>query len=54
MNQEHDSKMKLDIEGLGIILYSPFAAKEIAEGENYFSAITQHPNKFKNIFKAAL
>jgi hypothetical protein len=30
--------MKLDIQGLGIILYSPFAAAHIGEGEDYLNS----------------
>ena len=37
MNQEHSSQIELEIEGLGIIMYSPFATADITEGENYFS-----------------
>jgi len=30
--------IELDVDGLGIIFYSPFAAAHIAEGEDYFSS----------------
>ncbi len=41
MNKE----IKLRIAGLGIIMYSDFAVKHIAEGEDYFSANYQMPQQ---------
>ena len=52
MNQEYSSQMQLEIEGLGIIMYSPFATVNITEGENYFSSNYSTPEQVQRHIQA--
>ena len=50
-----DKEVKLDISGLGIIMYSDFAVAHIAEGEDYFSSKYQTPQQVvKHIYEGTI
>lgn len=47
--------IKLDISGLGIIMYSDFAISHIADGEDYFSSNYQTPQQVvKHIYEGTI
>lgn len=52
MNEEYNSKMRLEIEGLGIIMYSPFAVANIAEQDDYFSLNYSTPEQVQRHIQA--
>jgi hypothetical protein len=43
VKKEPDFRMRLEVEGLGIIFYSPFAVEGLREGEDYFSRFYFEP-----------
>jgi hypothetical protein len=52
VDEEYSSKMRLEIEGLGIIMYSPFAVVDILEQESYFSQHYATPEQVQQHIQA--